>query len=281
MRNNKAKTRKPSPLTFLFRTVSEYLYPPRCIRCGKTELVGAELSETVLLHDPDSVRRGCFCADCMSNFLLSVRDVCEVCGKPFSVCECATEFLRWGGVDKAYASFSYDPKDHKNAASSLIYKIKRTDNKDAINFAAYILADRIQKATFFDFSDVLLTYAPRRRLAVRQNGGDHMEMIGRLTAKILGCDFIKAFVNTSVGEQKKKNAEDRILSAEKSIKLKKRAKSKILGKKIVIVDDVMTSGATLSACARLLFEANAEAVTAITLAKVKKHMTENGVAKDI
>lgn len=275
----KAKKRKPKALTYLFRAVSEFMYPKRCIRCGSLEVVDEELSETLLLCDPDSIRRGCFCRDCLSDFLSSVRERCTECGLPISVCECSTENLRAVSIKKVYSSFSYDPKDHKNAASALIYKIKRTDNKDAINFAAYILADRIKKATFFDPKSVLVTYAPRRRLAVRQNGGDHMEMIARLTAQILGCDFASLFINKSKGEQKKKNAEDRLLSAERSIKLKKRAKSAIWGKNIVIIDDIVTSGATLSICALRLFEANVETVTAVTLAKAKKHMAENGVAK--
>ena len=41
------------------------------------------------------------------------------------------------------------------------------------------------------------------------------------------------------------------------------------GKRVVLVDDVVTSGATLSQCARLLREAGAEAVYGLTLAQAR------------
>ena len=45
-------------------------------------------------------------------------------------------------------------------------------------------------------------------------------------------------------------------------------RGRILGKKLVLIDDVWTSGATLDACARTLTKAGASEVTAITVARV-------------
>jgi predicted amidophosphoribosyltransferase len=43
----------------------------------------------------------------------------------------------------------------------------------------------------------------------------------------------------------------------------------VSGKSVILIDDVCTSGATISACALALFEAGATSVTALTLAKVR------------
>jgi predicted amidophosphoribosyltransferase len=41
----------------------------------------------------------------------------------------------------------------------------------------------------------------------------------------------------------------------------------VKGRWLVLVDDVVTSGATLAGCARVLYEAGAFAVSALTLAR--------------
>ena len=45
----------------------------------------------------------------------------------------------------------------------------------------------------------------------------------------------------------------------------------LTGRRVVLVDDVVTSGATLSACAALLRQAGAEGVYCLTLAQARSH----------
>ncbi len=264
---------------WLLRTVSEYLYPAKCISCGSGKVAGKDTLDMIMKLDPDGERRGCFCADCMGEFLDSVREVCADCGQSACVCECAPEALKNEGVDRVYSSFVYDKRQRGAPASRLIYSIKGTENRDSINFAAYLLAERLQKATYNDISEYIITFAPRRRRAVRENGADHMKLISCLTAEILGVEWREMFYNVSFAEQKKKNTAERMISAEKSLKMKKNAEKDTVGRKFIILDDIVTSGATLSACVSLLYKAGAENVIAATLAKAKKYKTENGVAK--
>jgi predicted amidophosphoribosyltransferase len=51
-----------------------------------------------------------------------------------------------------------------------------------------------------------------------------------------------------------------------------RAKAAIKGKKVLLVDDVMTTGATASACASALKRAGAASVTLLTLARVDRRL---------
>ena len=55
----------------------------------------------------------------------------------------------------------------------------------------------------------------------------------------------------------------------------------ITGKRILLVDDVLTTGASASACARALKRAGAEAVTVLTVARADRRMwTDTGSQKN-
>ena len=52
-----------------------------------------------------------------------------------------------------------------------------------------------------------------------------------------------------------------------------RRKAEVRGKRVILVDDVMTTGATLGACAKVLKAAGAESVAALTVARAKRRIT--------
>ncbi|MBM7096842.1 ComF family protein [Bacillus sp. H-16] len=67
----------------------------------------------------------------------------------------------------------------------------------------------------------------------------------------------------SSGKQSKRSREERIAAAEEQFRILPGA----VGKTIVIVDDIYTTGATIRSAARLLYENGAKSVTGVTLAR--------------
>lgn len=239
--------------------IGSLLFPPRCASCGTVLSLGKGLNET------------CLCNECMSDFASSVRESCTECGQSFAVCECVPEFLKIIGIERAYSCFAYDKSKRKSAASALIFKLKSGADFATSKFCADMLASRLEKIGVMSKTELdsyTVTYAPRRKRAVRENGCDHMKKTAKLTAKRLGLPFESVFVNTAHEAQKTKNVSSRISSAE-LIKLKKRARKSVCGKNYIVVDDILTSGATLSACASRLFEFGANEVLVCVLAKTK------------
>lgn len=250
--------------------IAGYLYPARCISCRKAAPIDGPASGSTVPNDTDDALRQCFCESCTEDFRKSCNIVCGKCRRRFSVCECAPEALRASGVRRAYACFAYEKGRRDCAASRFLYSLKGTENSGAINLAACLLHDRIMESGVIGHvdSDVILTFAPRGRKNVRKYGGDHMKMTAKLTAKRLGCGFIDAFENSSHGEQKKRGLYEREHDASESIGIRKGVR--LSGRRVIIVDDVITSGASLGACVTLARDAGAADVAVFTLAKTRR-----------
>ncbi len=206
----------------------------------------------------------------MSDFAASVREMCGQCGESYAVCECVPDALRSVGAERAYSCFAYEKERRNSAASAVLFKLKGGQSSDVMHFCAELLARRLEKAAFsagFDLQNYTVTYAPRRKRAIRENGCDHMARTAKMTAELIGISYEATLVNTASGEQKKKNASSRLASAEASIRLRKKASESVCGKRYILIDDILTSGATLAACASRLYGAGAEDVILCTLAK--------------
>jgi ComF family protein len=72
------------------------------------------------------------------------------------------------------------------------------------------------------------------------------------------------------GTQGGLTAKGRARNVAGAFKVRDRAKARLKGQRLVVIDDVFTTGATLNACVRVLKRAGAENVNAITLARVVK-----------
>lgn len=70
--------------------------------------------------------------------------------------------------------------------------------------------------------------------------------------------------------QKGKDRVARFNNLSRSIVLKKTYQTRLQGKSVLLVDDVMTTGATLSACAEVCRQAGAEKVNTVVFARVAR-----------
>lgn len=248
------------------RVIGEYLYPARCIACRERRPMGPTTAYYVTRVDPDGVKRQCFCADCYFDFVKSCSAICRYCRCEASRCECVQAVMADAGIRRAYACFFYDKRRGGSSAAMLLYSLKHCRNRDTVNFSAYLLLSRIRESGIWggDFSDAVLTYAPRGRDNVNKYG-DHMKMTAQLLSRLLGCEFATVFKNASRGEQKWRDRRARAAAARKAISLRRGAD--ISGRRVIIIDDVITSGATLAACGHVAYEAGAADVNVFVLAK--------------
>ncbi len=129
------------------------------------------------------------------------------------------------------------------------------------------LADELTSsiATAFPNADeFVFTSIPRRRAAKIKYGIDHAALLSARVAKKLGAKYQKTLISHSKHEQKlSKHREERMKNARfdysgKNIDLS--------GKTVILVDDVVTTGASMSVAATLLKGAGAKRIIGASLA---------------
>lgn len=128
-----------------------------------------------------------------------------------------------------------------------------------------ILADTIRAE--LDGAYDLLTWVPLSRRRLRRRGFDQAKLLAGKTADALGTELVPL-----LRKDRDVPAQSGVGSAEK-----RRANisgcytvidpAQVAGKRILILDDIVTTGATLSECARVLMLAGAESVSAAALAR--------------
>jgi len=95
-------------------------------------------------------------------------------------------------------------------------------------------------------------------------------LLGQALARETGIRFDAGILKRSKATptQGGRSARGRKCNVAGAFQIRPIAKASIKGKRLVLVDDVMTTGATLEACARTLLRAGAEKVNAVTLSRV-------------
>jgi len=113
----------------------------------------------------------------------------------------------------------------------------------------------------------VITWAPLSRKRLRERGFDQAEELARSAGRELKIPVLPLLVKArDTGRQSDLvQAEQRRANVLGVYAL--RPNVSVQGRRILLVDDVVTSGATLLACAKVLAEAGAEEVWCVTLAQ--------------
>lgn len=214
---------------------------------------------------------------------------CPICGERLSVNEsliCAvchmhlpvTRFqyepldnpmarLFWGQfpIERAAAWFYYVPHSY---VSTLIYDLKYHGQAEYGIAIGNIIAQRFEDSHFFEGIDALIPI-PITRKRRWHRGYNQSEMVAQGISEITGIPIYKKVVRRIhfTGSQTDKDRWQRLENVENVFQLTNPAK--IANKHILIIDDIVTTGATISACARQLCKADNVTISVLTIGFTK------------
>ena len=115
-----------------------------------------------------------------------------------------------------------------------------------------------------------VTWVPLSRKRRKERGFDQAQLMANEVGKLLGLPVEKLLVKQRENHRQSRLTEYSQRKANVLGAYEVSTNSAVMGKHILLVDDVVTSGATLSDCARALKRAGAAQVWCVTLAQAGK-----------
>lgn len=249
---------------FFKALADEYVFPEGiyCIACGAFI---------------DKSRNYALCDDCMEAFRWIRENECPVCGRPvqsaFGVqgaaagvrrCRDCTE--RPKTFEKGFSCFVYGEREKKP-----VLDLKYGGDTYLARKLAEIMADRLRTEIaerdgeiFFD----IMLPVPIHESRLRERGFNQAELLARFLSKEIGVEHDAGTLVRTKATKKMHGLErsERALNIEGAFAVASGNELKIQSKRILLIDDIFTTGSTAEEAARVLKEHGAKEVYVITAA---------------
>lgn len=254
--------------------IRKLLLPPTCAGCGERLIPISKNSATY--------HKVCFCSSCLEKWHLSRAEMCKKCGKDALNCECISPFLR--NLQPELPALCFYHSGVTEVSDRVIINLKQRYNEELISYISLELLPLIVSAlnkVGVEGEDCIFTWIPRKRSNLAKYGFDQGKELCVQIAAGFGQKPYYLLDRIGGKEQKKLDQSKRAKNVDHSIILNTSAKRKskcesienlfytLKGKTVVVIDDVITSGATVKRAVELLQDAGAERVLVSCVAKTK------------
>ena len=218
----------------------DFLFPRFCVGCGK---------------EGDFI-----CGSCQASLMRIEPPVCPKCGKPQINEMLCVSCVNWeADIDAIRSPFRFEDVIRK-----AIHEFKYRNLRAIASELAKLLDDYIIENPI---PCEVLVPVPLHGKKLKERGYNQSAMLAKELSRLTGLPvndscLIRSCYN--VPQAKTRNVEER---RQNVIGIFKCTSEDLCGKKVLLIDDVTTSGATLNACALALKTAGAMSVWGLTLAR--------------
>ncbi len=226
------------------------LLPPRCLACIEPVDVPGRL-----------------CPECWSSADFIVPPYCAACGFPFDFDEgpgalCGPCVAHQPAFDRARSALCYD-----GVGRDLVLGFKHGDR----THAAPALAAWMARAGHELLADAdAVAPVPLHRLRLFARRYNQAALLAQAMARRAAVPFVADLLarTRATASQAGRSRHARFENVHGAFAVRPARRAQVTGRRIVLVDDVMTTGATAAACAAALKRAGARRVDVLTLARV-------------
>lgn len=237
----------------LIQPLLRLIFPPQCVACG------------TVVETPGSL-----CPDCWNQIQFLDGPVCAVCGRPFAVdpgagTVCGTCLARPPAFGRARAVMRY-----ADVSKLPVLALKHADRTELAPALAPWLVRSGRE--LLETADLIVPVPLFWRRLWRRRYNQAAEL-ARAVSRCSGVPYdplclVRRRATPSQGDMPSAKARRRNVRG--AFQVPEKYRSAVSGRRILLVDDVMTTGATLDACARALLRGGAENVDALALALVSR-----------
>ncbi len=231
------------------------LLPRRCLACGATV-------------ESD----GALCVDCWPQIRFLGPPCCACCGFPFEYDQgpdafCAGCVVRRPVYDRARAVFAYD-----DASRGPVLAFKHADRVDAAPAFVRML---VQAGGELLGDAPLIVPVPLHRSRLLMRRYNQAAVLASALAVRTGLETVPDLLvrRRRTPPQGKLGGAARRRNVQGAFAVRAGRAGNLPGRRVLLIDDVLTTGATVEACARPLLRAGAAAVDVLTLARVVRAAT--------
>lgn len=218
---------------------------PKCVGCSKRLDYGQKA----------------FCSKCYAEFVDFKERNCSRCAKKLSECSCSNSFLSSHYIDSVIKCYRYIQRGEIHPSSKIIFSLKRDNRRDVLDILCEELSSSIRNSVEAP-EECIFTNIPRRRSAIIETGIDHSANLAMAVAKGFGAEYITLLKSESKHPQKSLDVAQR----RKNANFKLVNECDLSGKRVIIVDDIITSGASMVNAAMLIRSLGCKKVTAACIA---------------
>jgi ComF family protein len=234
------------------RALLDLVLPPHCVVC-----------------DAAVDAPGLLCSDCFRKTGFITEPLCVRCGVPF-----ANAAL--GGVDRLCPTCRTAPPVFRRARAALRYDaqgrrlILPFKHADHTELAAVLAPHMVRAgAALLKEADMLLP-VPLHRGRLFHRRYNQAALLAKAVGRIAGRPCVpdalrRTRATASLGE---KSATERVAEVAGAFAVRSSRAERIVDRQVLLIDDVMTSGATANACAAVLLAAGAASVDVLVAARV-------------
>ncbi len=194
------------------------------------------------------------CGDCISILQESMTKKCRNCGRDAHLCDCSEN------EKSKFVMFYTD-----NVGSHYLVRfMKERGDGCGMDFVAelMIVASGIDPSEFD-----AVTFVPRTPRNRRRQGHDQGRELAKAVSARYGIEYIEPLVRLRGGEQKYLSYMARVKNMQNRIRLRADFSVEKKYKKLLLVDDIRTTGATIRACRAVLTGNVARAVVPVTVCR--------------